>query len=139
MPKRTKRLRKVPPREIHVSPFNWGTLINVAAIVGSMLTVGFYFSVNYATTADTLKRHDQQLVEEKVEREKMKALDDEKREGLRRALENYAATTSTGIAELAKHAAVTDEHIKSIDEHLGMVVNGLQRLETARPLEGRVK
>ena len=96
-----------------------------------MITVGVYLVANWTLTGDTLKRHDQQIMEEKVEREKLKVGEDEKREALRKALTDYAATTSSSINELARTSAVQSEQIKSIGSSLERVVNGLQNIELA--------
>src|ERR1700677_1562752 len=104
MPKKPaikKRSKRVVTRQ--PNPFNYATLAQMLVIPA--ITVGFYFTVNWAVTGDTLKRHDQQITEEKIEREKLKVGEDEKREALRKALTDYAATTSSSINELAKTSA----------------------------------
>ena len=130
MPKKPaikKRSKRVVTRQ--PNPFNYATLAQMLVIPA--VTVGFYFTVNWAVTGDTLKRHDQQITEEKIEREKLKVGEDEKREALRKALTDYAATTSSSINELAKTSAVQSEQIKSIGLSLERVVNGLQNIELA--------
>jgi hypothetical protein len=111
----------------HPSPFNWATIVQMATI--PLLTVAFYFTVNWAVTGDTLKRHDVEIAEEKIEREKLKASEDEKREALRKQLAEYADRTTQSVAALAQHAAVQDEKVGNINENLNKVVNSLQNLQ----------
>ena len=116
-------------RVVQLSPFNWGTLINVASI--PLLTLILYFGIDYVKNGDKVNQHDQEIKQERIAREQAHKDDAEKREALRDALTNFAAKTSEGISKLAEHAAVQDEQIKNINGNLDKVVNGLQNIELA--------
>ena len=115
------------PHTRQPSGFNWATIVQIGGIPAITLAGSIIYQT--ATTGDTLKRHDQQIAEEKIEREKMKAVEDEKREGLRKALTDNTAETRLAIGKLSETVAVQANEITNIDKHLEMLVNGVQRLE----------
>lgn len=111
-------------------PFSWKTIVSLAAAV-PLLTIGGNFVVNYISNGDKLAQHDIEIKQEQVERNKLKDAEDEKREILRKALNDYADKTAQSVAALATHAAVQDEQIKNISNNLDKAVNVLQGIEIA--------